>query len=616
MSDTRRFTAGTHNLSPSDFILEIDSTGGQVTLVLPSITAYKNARSRSGAINQLINYRWQDISGTAGTNNIIFQANALDQVNGASSITVDTDDAGGTLVITSDNAWALDGASTGGGGGIPYGNDIGAADAYEAVLTQTPTLDAGFTFEVRIATGNTNTGASTMDIGLGVKAIVDSDGNPLTAGMLDADSIYLFTYDADDDEYQLLGLAKPDNAVIQEGVGTGSSYRINNDNTAVGACSTISGGSCNSACYAGDTVGGGRSNTASGYYSMVGGGRNNLASGYMAVVNGGCANTSSGYGSVVGGGYQNASSNCFSTIGGGNNNIAGGERATVGGGEYNTASCFHSFVGGGRYNVAGVGTIPSFAVVPNLNNFAVVGGGAGNLACKNFATIAGGYCNLASANYAMVGSGKQNSASGDFATIGGGGYNTSSALFATVGGGCANSATGLCSTIGGGLYNSSSCLSSTVGGGRTNTASGEYATIGGGLSNSASNYFTTVGGGDSNTASGEYATVSGGQGNTASASCSSIVGGYFNVASATKTFVGGGRCNVADGDCSAILGGNANSASGYSDAMIVGSNITANRACATFVNKLSAIDLDTCSALPAQFGFYYDTSTCVVMYVP
>jgi hypothetical protein len=52
--------------------------------------------------------------------------------------------------------------------------------------------------------------------------------------------------------------------------------------------------------------------------------------------------------------------------------------------------------------------------------------------------------------------------------------------------------------------------------------------------------------------------------------------------------------------------------------MIVGSNITANRACTTFVNKLSAMNFDECAtvgALPSG-SFYYDATTCLVLFKP
>jgi hypothetical protein len=63
---------------------------------------------------------------------------------------------------------------------------------------------------MRVAPANTNTGASTLDLNsYGAKALVDSDLNPITAGMIEGDSIYLLAYNLEADKYQLLGLAKP-----------------------------------------------------------------------------------------------------------------------------------------------------------------------------------------------------------------------------------------------------------------------------------------------------------------------------------------------------------------------------------------------------------------------
>jgi len=54
-----------------------------------------------------------------------------------------------------------------------------------------------------------------------------------------------------------------------------------------------------------------------------------------------------------------------------------------------------------------------------------------------------------------------------------------------------------------------------------------------------------------------------------------------------------GRYNTASSDHSAILGGTNNNTSTFTCAMIVGTNITADRACATFVNNLSIKNIPT-----------------------
>ena len=129
-------------------------------------------------------------------------------------------------------------------------------------------------------------------------------------------------------------------------------------------------------------------------------------------------------------------------------------------------------------------------------------------------------------------------------------------------------ATGLCSTL--------RC-------GNTNIASGNYATALGRC----------------NTASSNYSTVSGGYVNTASARYSAVVGGSFNTSSNYGTTVLGGFQNTASGCYSGILGGSCNISSN-DRAFIVGSNITSDRNCTTFVNALSMKTAPTSSAgLPA-----------------
>jgi hypothetical protein len=94
--------------------------------------------------------------------------------------------------------------------------------------------------------------------------------------------------------------------------------------------------------------------------------------------------------------------------------------------------------------------------------------------------------------------------------------------------------------------------------------------------------------------------VAGGSFNTASGGCASVLGGDFNRATACKSTVGGGNNNLADATNSAILGGVNNNTCGFGDSMIVGSNINADRVCATFVNNLSIMSIPTSAAgLPA-----------------
>lgn len=111
----------------------------------------------------------------------------------------------------------IDALNNGSGSGLPYGNDVGVADAYQVAIPNA-TLTAGYTFEVNI--GNNNTGASTLQVNaLGLYPIVDQDYNPISANDLIADSIYLFAFNTHlGGSYQLLGLAKPlNNAFVNNG---------------------------------------------------------------------------------------------------------------------------------------------------------------------------------------------------------------------------------------------------------------------------------------------------------------------------------------------------------------------------------------------------------------
>jgi hypothetical protein len=276
--------------------------------------------------------------------------------------------------------------------------------------------------------------------------------------------------------------------VIQEGAGTGSTVRIDNNNIASGCFSTVSGGRSNtsSGCYS--TIGGGGGlygpNTSSGFVSTVGGGRGNTSSNYASTVGGGVQNTSSGIQSTIGGGVQNTSSGCFSTISGGKINTSSNHASTVGGGLQNTSS----------------------------------------------------------------------------------GYNS------TVGGGCSNNASGIQSTIGGGRYN---------------TASGSQSTVGGGFQNTSSNEFSTVGGGRCSTASGPYSIIGGGGGNYAG--------------------------NTSSGIHTGILGGRNNSTNNCNCAMIVGSCITADRECTTFVNNLSIKNIPTSSVGLPSGSVWNDSGTLKIV---
>jgi len=176
-----------------------------------------------------------------------------------------------------------------------------------------------------------------------------------------------------------------------------------------------------------------------------------------------------------------------------------------------------------------------------------------------------------------------NIANGQRATITGGQSNTATGTNSGVSFGAGNTASAFNSVVSGGVFNTASAQSSTVGGGASNIASNDTSTIAGGYGNLASNFGSTVGGGDYNSAAGARATI------------------------------GGGCCNTASSSYSSIVGGKCNNTSTFADAMIVGSCITADRACATFVNNLSIKNIPTSSAgLPSGSIWSSSGVLCIV----
>ena len=142
---------------------------------------------------------------------------------------------------------------------------------------------------------------------------------------------------------------------------------------------------------------------------------------------------------------------------------------------------------------------------------------------------------------------------------------------AFIGGGCKNSTCAAFTTIVGGYINCSRGCRSFIGGGcaNCNCTGDESVIVGGRLNRSCC--FGFIGGGCSNLSQASYA---------------SVVGGKNNISSGYLSFIGGGVSNVASGSNSGILGGCNNNIGGCSEAMIVGSCITSQLACATSVNKL------------------------------
>ena len=310
-------------------------------------------------------------------------------------------------------------------------------------------------------------------------------------------------------------------------------------------------------------------------------------------------------------GNSNTASGNYSTVlGYENTSTSSAPYGTIAGGTGSNVGASGAFIGGGNTNEIELGS-----------DLSVIVGGNGN--CITFsacnATIAGGYQNTMSGEYGVIGGGSNNViiSGACRSVIGGGGNNTASGYRSVIAGGFSNTTSAVAAFIGGGFINSASGYYSTVSGGYCNSASGRCATVGGGYCNSASDQDSTVAGGCQNTASGLYATVGGGYLNVASGTSSTVGGGQNNSANSNWTTIGGGNSNTVSGDYSGIFGGANNSITGYSKTFIVGSDITADRTCTTFVNNLSITNLqDGSGGLPSGAVYYCSGDSNRLYFVP
>jgi hypothetical protein len=142
-------------------------------------------------------------------------------------------------------------------------------------------------------------------------------------------------------------------------------------------------------------IGGGHENTAKGGASVIAGGGSNLAVGDYTTIGGGFENVvgdeanpdDATYGGTIAGGESNRVVSYASTVGGGAVNRIEAALSSIGGGYSNliTSNAFSSVIGGGEENIA---------LGSDLDGYAVVGGGYGNVAAQ-FAVVPGGYLNEA-----------------------------------------------------------------------------------------------------------------------------------------------------------------------------------------------------------------------------
>ena len=364
------------------------------------------------------------------------------------------------------------------------------------------------------------------------------------------------------------------------GVGTGSTERCSNLNSAYGNYSTVSGGIYNTSNKDYSTVGGGRVNTSSSYGGTISGGLDNLT-GPTGVIS-----TLSSYTSGAGIGLMDGTYGPYTQTTTSGNGVGADFTFDVSG---NTITGVTITNGGVDYNngdtIFITGT--TFTLGTSSNDVTIT---IGNVLVSTFNTVGGGLSNTSSNYNSTVGGGRSNTSSGYDSIIGGGYCNKSSCYF---------------STVSGGYGNTSSNYSSTVGGGKINTSSGCYSTISGGWSNVSSDCNSTVGGGRQNTSSGCYSTIGGGYSNTilTGGTNSTIGGGYSNtiLTGTTNSYIGGGTSNTVSHNCSFILG----------------NGIATTTTGTTFVNQLNIVDLQDGSAgLLAGSVYYCSTDGNRLYFVP
>jgi hypothetical protein len=415
-------------------------------------------------------------------------------------------------------------------------------------------------------------------------------------------------------------------AVVVGGVGNNT---FGGTWTIASCCFTVAPTLCNAGQYS--FIGGGFQNKVQSSNSAIMGGECNSidSNSFCSVIAGGRVNsicTLQGFGVVSGGVCNVVCGWSHNTIAGGSfNTICNGQTrySTIGGGSGNRILTTYSYnyqsivygstIAGGTNNTI---CDSSSGYCANYTATHFIGGGSQNTAgfCTNSSyavtfpsTVSGGYFNRSINSASFIGGGQCNTASGYFSTISGGKRNQATACYGTVGGGQTNLASGLYSAVLGGAINQATACSSAVLGGVGNYATAASASIVGGERNCAASFATFLGGGcqnfacnNANICGAAFAVVVGGNGNNSTGGTWSASYCIWAVPptgcnAGQNSFIGGGFQNVATGIASGVMGGCSNTAS-CACSFIVGSNITSDRVCATFVNNLSIKNIPTSSA--------------------
>jgi len=374
------------------------------------------------------------------------------------------------------------------------------------------------------------------------------------------------------------------------------------------SASKITGGANSINTGAGSFIGGGLNNKVTGACASVIGGKGLSATGFGSIAAGGYRNCAGAGGTFVGSGRYNCARGSYSNIGSGYRNETLGTYSVVGGGFRNKAHCAAGFVGGGKCNQAlsGCSTIGGGGYSCTSGIYSTIGGGKQNKACGTYSNVLGGANNTASNVRSAIVGGKGNTTSGINSFIGGGYYSTASGNYSVIAGGTRNYATGNYSFIGSGQYkNCATGSQSFVGTGLYNFATGSRSTIINGGFNRAHATTSFIGGGYYNcTKVGTgYSSVVGGIRNQTCGNCSAVVGGRYNCAIGHTSTVVNGENNRASGANSFIAGGVLNCVNvGHNCSFIIGTGITSNAACTTFVNNLSSQGIINSCVMTSEQG--------------
>ena len=195
----------------------------------------------------------------------------------------------------------------------------------------------------------------------------------------------------------------------------------------------------------------------------------------------------------------------------------------------------------------------------------------------------------------QIGSGHTNS--GTLSSIAGGCENKITANHTFVGGGVQNTGSGACGFIGGGIKNSlKPSFYSTIAGGCNNTICGFLGSfIGGGFNNCIPDF-----GSCGNVIVGGGANAVTGGGSSGGCSYSSIGGGASNCISGTCSVIAGGKQNCVSVGHGGILGGKNNTVS-HGCSFIIGTSLTSDKICYTFMNNLDVAGIVSGSTFSGSF---------------